>query len=329
MRALVCTKIGGEEHLQVHDDWPSSPCAPNQLRIEVAAASVNFPDVLIIRDLYQIKKEPPFVPGNECAGVVTEVGAEVQRFAVGDRVLALTGTGAFAEDLVVTSPPTQVHRIPDEMPLDEAAAFDLTYGTAGHGLQRGAVQPGETVLVTGAAGGCGSAAVQIGKAMGATVVAVAGGAEKVALCRQLGADHAIDHQDTESLSAAVKHLTGGRGVDVLFDTVGGPDVRDLLRCLAWNGRYLVVGFAGGSVPTIGLNQTILKSISIVGVAYGASAIVDPAGNDALFAQLFDWYRQGKVRPHIGGRFDLEHGADAIRTVGERRALGKVVVELRP
>jgi NADPH2:quinone reductase len=327
MRALVCTKIGGEDHLEVQDDWPVPDCGPRQVRIDVAAASVNFPDVLIIRDLYQIKREPPFVPGNESAGVITEVGEGVESFAVGDRVLTLTGTGSFAAQVVATPPTTQVHRIPDEMPFDEAAAFNLTYGTAGIGLQRGAVQPGETVLVLGAAGGCGSAAVQIGKAMGATVIAVAGGADKVGLCASLGADHTIDHHVTQSLSAAVKEITGGRGVDVLFDTVGGPDVRDLLRCLGWNGRYLVVGFAGGEVPTIRLNQTILKSVSVVGVAYGASAIVDPEGNKRLFAQLFDWYRQGKVTPHIGQRFTLEQGADAIRTVGERRALGKVVIDL--
>lgn len=322
----MCPKIGGEDLLEVRDDWPSTECGPAQVRIDVHAASVNFPDVLIIRDLYQVKKEPPFVPGNECAGVVSEVGAEVTDLAVGDRVLTLLGTGAFAEE-VVAGPPMQVRRIPDEMPFDEAAAFDLTFGTAGLGLQRGAVQPGETVLVTGAAGGCGSAAIQIAKAMGATVIAVAGGAEKTALCRALGADHVIDHQAVDALAPAVKELTGARGADVLFDNVGGPDVRDLLRCLAWNGRYLVVGFAGGTVPTIGLNQTILKSISIVGVAYGASAIVDPAGNRALFARLFDWYRAGAIRPHIGARFPLERGGDAIRTVGERRALGKVVVDL--
>jgi NADPH2:quinone reductase len=166
------------------------------------------------------------------------------------------------------------------------------------------------------------------KAMGATVVAVAGGAEKVALCRSLGADHVIDHHDVDALAQVVKELTGGRGVDVLFDNVGGPDIRDLLRCLGWNGRFLVVGFAGGGVPTIGLNQTILKSISVIGVAYGASAIVDPAGNRALFDQLFAWYGDGKVRPHIGQRFPLAQGADAVRTLGERRALGKVVVDVR-
>ena len=327
MRALLCTKIGGEDFLEVQDVAPP-PCGPDQVRIAVAAASVNFPDVLIIRDEYQMKQTPPFVPGNECAGTVTEVGSDIGHLAVGDRVLALTGTGCFAEE-VVTGPPMQVHKIPDEMPFDDAAAFNLTYGTAGLGWQRGALQAGETVLVTGAAGGCGSAAIQIAKAIGATVIAVAGGAEKVALCRALGADHTIDHLTADAVAPVARDLTGGRGVDVVFDNVGGPDVRDLLRCLAWDGRFLVVGFAGGEVPTVRLNQTILKSISLVGVAYGASAIVDPAGNRALFAQLFDWYRQGKVTPHIHSCFPLERGADALRAMRGRRALGKLVIEMAP
>jgi NADPH2:quinone reductase len=325
VRALVCTKIGGEEFLEVQE-LPDEPCGENGVRIDVAAASVNFPDRLIIRDLYQLKREPPFVPGNECAGVVSEVGSEVTGFAVGDRVLALIGTGAFADEVVVR-PPMQVHRIPDEMPFDEAAAFNLTYGTAGLGWQRGGLQSGETVLVNGAAGGCGTAAIQIAKAIGARVIAVAGGSDKVALCRELGADETIDHLAVDAIAPAVKELTGGGGVDVLFDNVGGPDVRDLLRCLGWNGRYLVVGFAGGDVPKIGLNQSILKSISIIGVAYGASAFIDPAGNRALFTQLFDWYRQGKVTPHIGARFPLDQGADALRLMSDRKAFGKIVLEM--
>ena len=325
MKALVCTKIGGEEFLEVQD-LPADPCGPKDVRIDVAAASINFPDRLIIRDLYQLKKEPPFVPGNECAGVVSEIGVDVADYAVGDRVLALIGTGAFAEDVVV-HPPMQLHHIPDEMPFDHAAAFNLTYGTAALAWQRGALQAGETVLINGAAGGCGTAGIQSAKAMGGRVIAVAGGAEKVALCRDLGADETIDHVAVDAVAPVVKELTGGGGVDVLFDNVGGPDVRDLLRCLGWNGRYLVVGVAGGDVPTIGLNQTILKSISIIGVAYGASAIIDPAGNRALFQQLFDWYRQGKVTPHIGAHFPLDQGADAIRAMTERKALGKLVLDI--
>ena len=327
MRALVCPQIGGEDLLEVRDDWPAPTCGAGQVRVEVHAASVNFPDVLIVRDQYQVRREPPFVPGNEVAGVVVELGDGVTDVAIGDRVLGLVGTGGFAEEAVI-APPLQAFRMPDEMPFDQGAAFGLAYGTAAIGVERGALAPGERVLVNGAAGGVGSAAVQVAKAMGATVVAVAGGEEKVAVCRALGADHVVDHTEVDALAPVVKELTAGRGVDVVFDNVGGPDVRDLLRCMAWNGRYLVVGFAGGEVPIIGLNQTILKSISVVGVAFGASAIVDPAGNVARFERLFEWYRQGLVSPYIGQRFPLAEAAEAMRTVHERRALGKVVVEVR-
>jgi NADPH2:quinone reductase len=334
MRAVVCTRLTGEDGLELRGDWPAPDCAPNQVRIKVQAASVNFPDTLIIRGLYQVRVDPPFVPGTECSGLITEVGSEVQGFALGDRVLTLSGTGAFAEQLLATPPFQQVHHIPDEMSWEDAAAFNLTYGTAGHGLiQRAHVREGDTVLVTGAAGGCGSAAVQIAAALGARVIAVAGGAEKCALALKLGADACIDHTTVgdgeRALSDRVAELTGGRGVDILFDNVGAPegsdDIRELTRCVGWNGRYLVVGFAGGGIPRILLNRTILRSISFVGVAYGASAIVDPAGNRELFAQLFELYRAGKVTPHIGHRFPLDDAAEAVRTLSSRRALGKVVI----
>jgi NADPH2:quinone reductase len=282
----------------------------------------------MIRGLYQFRPEPPFVPGSECAGVITEVGDEVSGLAIGDRILTICGSGAFATEVVATPPSHQLHRIPDEMPFDEASSFNMTYGTAIHGLlRRGGLRAGESVLVLGASGGCGSAAVQIAKAAGATVIAVAGGAEKCELARQLGADAVLDHQNIGSLSQAVKELTDGRGVDVVFDTVGGADVREPLRSLAWNGRYLVIGFASGDIPTLKANQAILKCISIVGVAYGMSAILDPQANVEDFAQLFDWYRQGKVAPAIGHRFPLADTAEALRVVHERRALGKVVIEM--
>jgi NADPH2:quinone reductase len=325
-RAVVCSKLGDEDLLEYRDDWPVGPCGPGQVRIDVRAASVNFPDTLVIRGLYQHKPDLPFVPGNECAGVLVEVGASVEGLSVGDRVLALVGTGAFAADVVARTPPAQVHVIPEQMNWDHAAALNLTYGTALHALHRRAqLRPGEVVLITGAAGGCGLAAVQIAKAMGAYVVAVAGGAAKVALVQSMGADVAIDHQLGGSLEEQLRASTDGRGADVVFDTVGGADVRPLLRSMAWNGRFLVVGFAGGEIPVIKANQTILKSISIVGVAYGASAIVDPVANKEDFRQLFDWYRAGLIAPHIGHRFELTHAADAIRTLGDRQAMGKVVI----
>jgi NADPH:quinone reductase len=325
--AAVCTDLAGDGTLELRD-WEVPPAGPGTVRIEVRAASVNFPDVLIVRGGYQARLEPPFVAGTECAGVVAEVGSQVSGITVGDRVLAVVGSGAFATQAVATPPLQQVHRIPEEMSWDEAAAFNITYGTGIHGLlRRGGLRAGERVLVLGAAGGCGSAAVQIAKAAGATVIAVAGGEDKCELARRLGADVVLDHRGLASLSAAVRETTGGRGVDVVFDTVGGADVREPLRCLAWNGRYLVIGFASGEVPVIKASQTINKGISVVGVAYGMSAIADPAANAEDFRQLFDWYRQGLVRPVIGHRFPLADVVAAMRVLSGRRALGKVVIEM--
>jgi NADPH2:quinone reductase len=325
--AAVCTELGGEGAVELRD-WEVPPPGPDAVRIKVRAASVNFPDVLMVRGLYQSRLEPPFVVGTECAGVVTEAGPQAPGLAVGDRVLAVVGAGGFATEVVATPPLQQVHRIPDEMPWDEAAAFNITYGTGIHGLlRRGGLRAGESLLVLGAAGGCGSAAVQIAKAAGAMVIAVAGGEDKCELARCLGADLVLDHRALTSLSEAVREHTGGRGVDVVFDTVGVPDAREPLRCLAWNGRYVVIGFASGEVPVIKTNQTILKGISIVGVAYGMSAVADPAANAEDFEQLFAWYRQGLVRPAIGHHFPLADAAGAMRTVFERRVLGKVVIEM--
>lgn len=329
--AVVCTSLTGEDGIEVVDDWPApGPCGPSQVRIDVKAVSVNFPDTLITRGLYQLRREPPFVLGYEAAGVVTEVGDDVADLMVGDRVLTLPGVSAFASEISVAHPIQHVYRIPDAMGFDAAAAFDLTFGTAGHGLlQRGRLDAGETVLINGAAGGCGSAAVQIARAAGASVIAVVGGAEKMAVVTALGADHVIDHHTLDgerALSAQVKELTAGRGVDVVFDNVG-EDVRDLLRCLAWNGRFLVVGFAGGEVPTLPLNLTVLRSVSVIGVAYGASAIADPTANRELFDQLFAWFEEGLLAPHVGARYPIAQAADAVRAVRERHALGKVVIEM--
>jgi NADPH2:quinone reductase len=289
---------------------------------------VNFPDTLVIRGEYQYKYDPPFVPGHECSGTVLEAGGEVEGLSVGDRVLAMTGVGAFASQVVARPPRSdQVFRIPDAMSWDEAAALNLTYGTAILGLARRAqLQPGESVLVLGAAGGTGSAAVQVAKAMGAYVIGAAGGAEKLAIAERCGADAVVDYRE-DGLSARVKELTGGRGADVVFDPVGGTDFREYLRCVAWNGRYLVVGFAAGDIPTVGLNLVLLKSVSIVGVAYGAAARLDPAANAENFAQLFRWYDEGRLHPVIGQRFALEDGAEALRVVSGRGALGKVLIEI--
>jgi NADPH2:quinone reductase len=327
MKAVVCTALKGEDGLEV-TEWPTPSCSDGQVRIGVRAASVNFPDTLMVRGKYQLRAEPPFIPGSECAGVILEVGGGVSGLDVGDRVLALPGVGAFATEVITRPSVQQVLRLPDEMGWDDAAAFNLTYGTAIHGLvQRGNLRAGESVLVLGAAGGCGSAAVKVAKALGGWVIGAAGGPDKCAIAKQAGADGVVDDRAEESLSARVKELTGGRGVDVLFDPVGGSDVREYFRGLAWNGRYLVVGFAAGEIPTVTLNHTILKSISLIGVAYGASAIADPQMNADNFARLFDWYRAGLVQPVIGHRFPLEETADALRVVHERQAMGKVVIEI--
>jgi len=324
--AAVCTALIGEDSIEVRE-WDVRAPGPGEVKLAMRAASVNFPDVLMVRGLYQHRPDPPFVPGSEGSGIITAVGDGVTDFAPGDRVLFIGGA-TFATEVVTRVSVGLMHRIPDEMPFDEAAAFALTYGTAYNALvTRGAVRAGETVLVTGAAGGVGSAALEVAKASGARVIAVVGGAEKAALARDLGADAVIDHTTVDALAPVVKELTDGRGVDVFCDNVGGADARDLLRCVGWNGRFLVVGFAGGDIPVFKANQTILKCISIVGVAYGMSAITDPDTARREIGALSDWYREGKVRPAVTARFPLAQAADAMRVLQERRALGKVVVEM--
>jgi NADPH2:quinone reductase len=323
--SVVCTELTGEASLELQDQG-SPPLPDDAVRIAVRAASVNFPDVLKIRGLYQQRLEPPFVPGSECSGEIIEIGSAVKGFFLGDRVLAVLGSGAFATEVIVRPLHQQVRHIPAEMSFEEAASFAITYGTALNGLaRRGGLVAGETVLITGASGGCGSAAIQISKALGARVIAVAGGDEKCHLATSLGADHVIDHRRGHSLSSAVSDLTDGRGVDVFFDTVGGADIREQLRSLAIYGRYLVIGFASGEIPTIKTNQTILKCISIVGVAYGLSTNAKPGDTDEDFLQLFAWSRKGLVQPSIGHRFALSEAADALRMVSSRKALGKVVI----
>ncbi|MGI9603198.1 MAG: NADPH:quinone oxidoreductase family protein [Acidimicrobiales bacterium] len=326
-RAVVCRELGSEDRLDFVADWPDPEPQPGEVVVEVEAASVNFPETLVIRGEYQLRPDLPFVPGSECAGTIAQVGDGVDTWQVGDRVLAMLGTGAFASRVAV-KPSHQIHHIPDTMTFDQAAAFNLTYGTSMLALeQRGQVQPGETVLVLGASGGCGTAAIQIAAAMGATPIACARGPEKVEVCRRAGADEVIDVSAVESLSATVRQLTDGRGVDVVYDTVGGADIREFLRCLTWNGRFLVVGFASGTIPEVRLNQAILKSISIVGVAYGASAMIDPSTNNDNFRRLFSWFEQGLLSPVIGHRFPLERGAEAIKVLRDGDVRGKVVIEV--
>jgi NADPH2:quinone reductase len=324
---VVCTALTGEDGLEIRE-LPTRPLDSGEIRIAVRAASVNYPDVLMIRGQYHASAEPPFVAGTECAGEVVEVGHDVTGFERGDRVLALTGTGAFATEAIARPGQAQVFRIPDSMPWAEATSLNVTYGTAFHGLiRRGGLVTGETVAITGAAGGCGSAAIQVARAAGAgVVVAIAGGKAKCDLARRLGADAVIDHTETPGYSGAVRDTTRSFGVNVFFDPVGGTDIREALRSLAWGGRYLMIGFAAG-IPEVRLNQTIMKNISLVGVAYGMSAILDPKANEQDWAELFRWYDQGKIRPAVGQVYPLARAADAMRAVYERRAVGKVVIEM--
>jgi NADPH2:quinone reductase len=326
-RGVVCTALTGEDGLEIRE-LSAPPPGSVEIRIAVRAASVNYPDVLMTRGQYQASAEPPFVVGTECAGEVVEVGPDVAGFEPGDRVLALVGTGAFATEAIASPGQAQVFRIPDSMPWAEAASFNLTYGTAYHGLiRRGGLVAGETVAITGASGGCGSAAIQVAKAAGAgTVIAIAGGKAKCDLALSLGADVVIDHTETSGYSGAVRDATRAFGVNVFFDPVGGADIREALRSIAWGGRYLMIGFAAG-IPVVRLNQTIMKNISLVGVAYGMSAILDPQANEQDWAQLFRWYDEGKVAPAVGHVYPLARAAEAMRTVYERRAVGKVVIEM--
>jgi NADPH2:quinone reductase len=295
--------------------------------VEVAAAGVNFPDVLIIAGKYQFQPPFPFSPGGELAGEVVEVGDEVEGLAVGDRVLAVTGWGAFAEQVVV--PATKCFRIPDEMDFDTAAAFGMTYGTSIHALiQRGDLQAGETLVVHGACGGVGTAAVEIGRCLGAKVIATGGSDDKLAKLQEIyEVDDVLNYASTEDLKAALKRITGG-GADVIFDPVGGPLFDPSLRSLAWRGRLLVVGFASGEIPSAKANLLLLKGSAVVGVFWGAFATREPELNAANFAQLFGWYREGKLKPLVTRRFPLADAGAAIAALMDRAVLGKAVVTMR-
>lgn len=324
MRAWVCNSLTGEDGL-AFETCPEPVCGPSQVLVRTRQVALNFPDVLITRGQYQMKLDPPFVPGSELAGEVLAVGEGVDGISPGQRVLAMTGFGAFAEQVLVSPPMQQVMVIPEAMSDADAAAFNMVFGTALHGLQqRGQLARGETLLVLGAAGGCGGAAVQVGKALGARVIAGASTAEKCERARRAGADEVLNYRE-EDLRERCLELTHGRGVDVVFDPVGDDLFRPALRSLGWNGRYLVVGFAGGDIPQFAVNYSILKSIAVVGVAYGMSAIHDPAMNAANFRQLFNWYEQGLLRPDIGNRYACAALPDALREMHAGKVLGKSVV----
>jgi NADPH2:quinone reductase len=322
MRAVLCKRYGPPSELVV-EDVPSPQPGKGQVLVAVHAAGVNFPDTLIIQGKYQFKPEPPFSPGGEVAGIVREVGPGVTGIAAGDRVIAATTWGGYAEEVVAEA--KRIIPMPEGMDFDTAATFVLTYGTSHHALKdRAALQPGETLLVLGAAGGVGLAAVELGKAMGARVIAAASSDDKLATCREHGADETINYA-SEDLRERLKALTDGRGVDVVYDPVGGDLSEPALRSMAWNGRFLVVGFAAGSIPSIPLNLALLKGCSIVGVFWGAFTRNEPRRNEANLQELLAWFKAGKVKPYISARYPLERAADALRDVMERKVKGKVVL----
>lgn len=322
MRALLSIATGGPETLVVGDiDEPVA--GPGDVVIEVEAAGLNFMDTLIIRDRYQVKPARPFSPSGECAGRVVALGEGVLGHAVGDRVAAYTGYGAARERIAV--PAVSAVPVPESVSSEAAATLVVAYGTTVHALRdRGRLQPGETLVVTGATGGVGQAAVEIGRIMGARVIACVGSADKMPVAEALGADVVID-ASAGDLKAAVRAATDGRGADVVYDAVGADLAEPLVRATAWGGRYLVVGFAGGDIPRIPLNLVLLKSIDIVGVHWGAWTARDPAGHAANTAWLFDQVAAGRLVPTIHGRYRLEDAAEALREIEARRVRGKVVL----
>jgi NADPH:quinone reductase len=307
----------------VIEDVPSPKAKAGEVVVSVKACGVNFPDTLIIQGKYQFKPELPFSPGGEVAGVVKEVGEGVTRVKVGDRVIAFNTWGGFAEEMVVEADRTIP--MPSAMDFVTASAFVLTYGTSYHALKdRANIKAGETLLVLGASGGVGLAAVQIGKAMGARVIAAASSEEKLKICRDNGADETINY-GTEDLRGRIKALTGGKGVDVVYDPVGGPYSEPALRDMAWNGRFLVVGFAAGEIPKVALNLTLLKGCSIVGVFWGSFTRNEPEHNRENNWELMAMFAAGQVKPHIHAVYPLEKAAEALNEMINKRVAGKVVL----
>ena len=323
MKAIVCNSWGLPDTL-VLEDLPDVVPAAGQVAIDVQAAGVNFPDVLIIQNKYQVKPALPFIPGSELAGTIRAIGDGVTSFKVGDRVIAFVGQGAFAQQVAV--PAQAVMPMPPGMDFDIAAAITLTYGTSHHAVvDRAQLKAGETMLVLGAAGGVGLAAIDIGKALGARVIAAASSDEKLAVCKDHGADELINYS-TEDLREAIKRTTGGKGPDVIYDPVGGVYAEPAFRSIAWRGRYLVVGFANGEIPKLPLNLTLLKGASLMGVFWGDFVRREPAANLAAMRELMGWLAAGKVRPHISGRYALAETPAALNDMAARKVTGKIVIE---
>jgi NADPH2:quinone reductase len=322
MKAVICKAWGLPDSLVV-EELPDLVAGPGQVVIDVKAAGVNFPDVLIIQGKYQVKPELPFTPGNELSGVVSALGDGVSNVKVGDKVIAFTAQGAFAQQ--VAAPAQAVMPMPPGMDFDTAAALTLTYGTSHHAVvDRAGLKAGETMLVLGAAGGVGLAAIEIGKALGARVIAAASSDEKLAVCREHGADATINYSK-EDLREAIKAATGGKGPDVVYDPVGGAYSEPAFRSIGWRGRYLVVGFANGEIPKLPLNLVLLKGASLVGVFWGDFVRREPKANLAAMQQLLGWMAEGKIKPRISGRYALADTAAALNAMAARKVTGKVVI----
>jgi NADPH2:quinone reductase len=328
MKAMLSHAIGGPETLELTEMDTPTP-GKRQVLIRIRAAGLNFPDTLMIRDMYQMKPPRPFAPGGEVAGEIEAVGESVDGFAVGDRVLALTGFGGFATHVCAEA--AKVMKIPDAMSFEDASCFIFTYGTSHHALKdRAALQAGESVLILGAAGGVGVAAIELAKAAGAKVIAAVSSDDKAQFCRDCGADETIvypremDRDAQKEFSSQIKKLSGGEGVDVVYDAVGGAYAEPAVRALAWKGRFLVVGFPAG-IPSIPLNLALLKGCQIVGVFWGAHVAREPANHAENMGELFALYADGKVKPRISATFPLDKAAEALEMMQDRKVLGKVAL----
>ena len=322
MKAIVCRQFGGPELLGL-EELPSPVLKPFEARIAVKSCGINFPDTLIIQGKYQLKAEPPFTPGAEVAGVVSEIGSKVTAVKVGDAVATFLPTGGYADEVVAHA--QMLLPLPANVDLIAAGGFALAYGTSHHALkQRAQLKPGETLLVLGAAGGVGLAAVQLGKLMGARVIAAASSADKLALCSAQGADAVIDYSK-ESLKDAVKTLTKGMGADVIYDPVGGALGEECLSCIAWNGRYLVVGFAAGPIPNLAANRLLLKGAAAVGVFWGAFTAREPMVHAENFRELFGWLESGVLKPYVSAHYPLAEAPRALRDMLDRKVTGKIVL----
>ncbi len=324
MKALVCETYGSVDDL-VYRDMPDPEPGPEEVLVAVKAIGVNFPDGLLVEGKYQARPECPFVPGSEISGEVISLGLGVDQFAMGDRILSLTTSfGAYAEKIVL--PVGVIHKIPKSMSYETGAALLAATGTAHHGLrQRGQLKASETLLVLGAAGGTGLAAVQIGKAIGAKVIAACSTEEKLAFAKSQGADEGINYVK-QDLKQAIKELTNGLGVDVVYDPVGGDAFDVCSRSMAWNGRLLVVGFASGRIPELPINLTLVKGYSVLGVFWGTFTVKQPDEHAANMRELFQWFEEGKVVPVVDAEFALADGIQAIKYVTGRNVMGKVIIK---